>query len=168
MKISVKILFLLFLPCIVFSCYRVEQYSEIPEIEFISFHFSDSIDILGNPIKVGVLSFLFTDGDADIGLYPDESLLDENNREYKHNCFLSRYKKENGVYLKVSEIDSSYLNFRIPYIEPIGENSVLNGTISIRIEDLNLNYDTIKYEFYIMDRNFHFSNIENTTDIAVN
>lgn len=153
--------FLLFLS---FSaCIQIESYPEEPEITFKSFEFRDSIDLLGNRIDVGVLQFDFVDGDGDIGFLPDEVLYDENGKEYNHNCFLSLYTVQNGIQTEVELSDSTLLYFRIPFLQPQGQNPTLKGVITLKIEYLYFNYDTVLYEFFLMDRAFNNSNIERTT-----
>ena len=42
-------------------------------IEFRSFSMFDSVDILGNRQRAGVLEFYFEDGDGDIGIKADNT-----------------------------------------------------------------------------------------------
>ncbi len=148
-----------------FSCQKVESLSEIPYIEFKSFELRDTIDILGNPGKIGELIFKFEDGDGDIGLEQPDSLSSDTTA---YNLFLTLFEKIDGQYQKVDEEDlETPLNYRIPYIENIGQNKTLKGEIKVEFYYyLLMLYDTIKYEFYIVDRALHSSNIETTTEIV--
>jgi hypothetical protein len=49
----------------------------------------------------------------------------------------------------------------------VGQNKTVKGEIKVQIYYfLAPPYDTIRYDFYIVDRNGNKSNIESTTDIA--
>jgi len=147
------------------SCQKVESISEIPYIEFKSFELRDTIDILGNPGKIGELIFKFEDGDGDIGLEQPDSI-SPNTTTY--NLFFTLYEKIEGQFQKVDEEDlETPLNYRIPYIENIGQNKTLKGEVKVEFYYyLLMLYDTIKYEFYIVDRALHESNVETTKEIA--
>jgi len=147
------------------SCQKVESISEIPHIEFKSFELRDTIDILGNPGKIGELIFKFEDGDGDIGLEQPDSISSDNT---SYNLFFTLYEKIEGQFQKVDEDDlETPLNYRIPYIENIGQNKTLKGEVKVEFYYyLLMLYDTIKYEFYIVDRALNESNVETTTEIA--
>jgi hypothetical protein len=148
------------------SCNKIEQLPNIPNIKFTSFEIFDTIDILGNSGKAGKLKFYFEDGDGDIGLdEPADSLTDTT------NMFLELYRKTNGnMVLSTDESDpllpsSSY---RIPYMERLGQNKILKGTISVIL--LYLDYsptDTVRYDFFIRDRALNESNIVSTSEIVI-
>ena len=60
-----------------------------------------------------------------------------------------------------------YPSYRIPYMERLGVNKILRGTISLTF--LYLFYspgDTIKYDFYIKDRALNESNVASTGEIV--
>ena len=50
------------------GCEKIRQLPPEPVVEFRQFTMSDTVDILGNPAKAGILEFYFEDGDGDIGL----------------------------------------------------------------------------------------------------
>ena len=147
-----------------FSCRKIEQMPAIPHIEFTSFAVFDTIDILGNTAKGGRLKFYFEDGDGDLGLKtPSEDQPDTT------NLFFTLYRKTGGIMVPSSDNDplkpSSY---RIPYMERLGQNKILKGTISVTF--LYLFYssaDTIRYDFYIQDRALNESNIASTSEIII-
>jgi hypothetical protein len=59
-------------------------------------------------------------------------------------------------------------SYRIPYMERLGQNKILRGTISVTF--LYLFYsptDTIRYDFYIMDRAMNESNVASTSEIVI-
>lgn len=159
-----SIFFILFAGWVLFfSCRKIESYSVIPEIEYKSFTLRDTIDLLGNPGKIGELLFGFVDGDGDIGLpQPDSTTTDTTN----FNLFITMYEMLDGEFIKVDEDDlETPINYRIPYIESEGQNKTLKGEIQVDFIYLIIKYDTIKYKFYIVDRALHESNNEETDTI---
>jgi hypothetical protein len=59
-------------------------------------------------------------------------------------------------------------SYRIPYMERLGQNKILKGTISVTF--LYLFYspsDTIRYDFYIKDRAQNVSNVASTNEIIL-
>jgi hypothetical protein len=59
-------------------------------------------------------------------------------------------------------------SYRIPYMERLGRDKILKGTISITF--LYLFYspsDTISYDFYIKDRALNPSNVASTSEIVL-
>jgi len=162
-----SIFFILFAGWVLFfSCRKIESYPEIPFIEFKSFTLQDTVDLLGNPGKVGELVFSFVDGDGDIGF--DSTATDTTSI---YDLFFTLYEKLDGEFLKVDEDDlETPLNYRIPFIEMEGQNKTLKGEIQVDffyIKIFLIKYDTIKYEFYIIDRALHKSNVETTPEIPL-
>jgi hypothetical protein len=146
------------------ACRKIEQLPAIPHIEFTSFTISDTTDILGNNAKAGRLKFYFEDGDGDLGLNPPSEIETDTT-----NLFFTLFKKIEGKMVLASENDplkpSSY---RIPYMERLGQNKILKGTISVTF--LYMFYspsDTIKYDFYIKDRALNESNVASTSEIII-
>jgi hypothetical protein len=160
----------------VYACVKTEPVSPVPEITFKSFELVDAIDTsLQNKYKMGILEFSFIDGDADIGMYevpnPDDAF-DENN----YNLFLIPYEKRDSTYYKI-KIDTTDTTHPPPYytimhdtkLDRAGQNKTIKGTIIVNIPYFTLpEYDTMRYDFYIVDRVRNKSNIESTTDIGFN
>src|SRR5512133_289010 len=124
-----KLFFLLSVPFILvaYNCNRIESLPPVPHIEYKSFEVFDTIDILGNSAKGGRLSFYFEDGDGDIGVHPptgDE--LDTN------NLIIKLYRKRNGAMVLAPDNDPlKPSDYRIPYMERLGQNKILKGTIDV-------------------------------------
>jgi len=144
------------------GCEKIRQLPPEPYIEFRQFTMFDTIDILGNPAKAGILEFYFEDGDGDLGLrQPIEGQTDTT------NLFFTLFYKEDGVFTEADTLDfNNPPDYRIPYMEREGQNKTLQGLIEITflyfIFDSN---DTIRYDFYIKDRAGNESNIESTCEI---
>lgn len=144
-----------------FSCKKIRQLPPEPIISFTGFSMFDSTDILGNTHKAGILEFYFEDGDGDIGLeqpYPGDTNQDTTNLTF----YL--YLKENGLFT----LPSDTLGYRIPYIERIGQNQILQGTIEITFLYIGYNEsDTLFYEFFIKDRAGNISNTSESCEIVL-
>jgi len=166
MRIIKKLTILLMIFLALVSCRKIVRLPAIPYIEFTSFTVFDTVDILGNYGKAGKLRFYFEDGDGDLGLRePLDDYADTT------NMFLSLFRKTGGTMVPVFDKDDPllpYSSYRIPYMEKLGQNQILKGTISVVF--LYQNYvqdDTIKYEFYIKDRAWNESNTASTSEIVV-
>jgi hypothetical protein len=147
------------------SCGKIQTLPPEPKIEFTSFTVFDTIDILGNSTKGGRLEFYFEDGDGDLGL-PTPS---EGQTFDTINLFFSLYRKSGGVMAPAPDNDPlKPSGYRIPYMERLGQNKLLKGTIKVTF--LYLFYfksDTIRYDFYLKDRAENQSNTASTGEITL-
>jgi hypothetical protein len=146
------------------SCKKIEQLSAVPHIDFVNFTIFDTTDILGNISKGGRLRFHFEDGDGDVGLNsPGSSQPDST------NLFVTLYRIKGGARIPAPQNDPIFpSSYRIPYMERLGRDKILKGTISVTF--LYLFYsaaDTVSYDFYITDRALNQSNVASTTDIVL-
>ncbi|HCC71857.1 MAG TPA: hypothetical protein DEQ09_12010 [Bacteroidales bacterium] len=163
MKSITPVIFTILVSLPFFSgCEKIRQLPPEPVIEFRQFTMYDTVDILGNPAKAGILKFYFEDGDGDLGLKePGEGETDTT------NLFFTLYTKEDGIFTQVDESDPNEpSDYRIPYMDREGQNKILQGTIEITF--LYFFYDitdTIKYDFFARDRAGNESNIDSTCEI---
>lgn len=144
------------------GCEKIRQLPPEPMIEFRQFTLYDTVDILGNPAKAGILEFYFEDGDGDLGLQqPLEGETDTS------NLFFTLLRKENGIFSEVDESDPSKPStYRIPYMEREGQNKILQGLIDITFLYFFFEPDdTIMYEFYVTDRAGNVSNTASSCEI---
>ncbi len=162
---KIKYLLIIFSSILVLdSCKKVEQLSAVPQIEFTSFTIFDTTDILGNHSKGGRLKFKFQDGDGDLGLdAPTQGQVDST------NLFFTLFRKVNGVMVPAAANDPlTPSEYRIPYMERLGQNKILKGSISVIFMYLFYSpTDTISYDFYIKDRALNSSNVASTSEIEV-
>jgi hypothetical protein len=162
---EIKYLLIIFSSILVLdSCKKVEQLSAVPQIEFTSFTIFDTTDILGNRSKGGRLKFKFQDGDGDLGLdAPTQGQLDST------NLFFTLFRKVDGVMVPAAANDPLTPSaYRIPYMERLGQNKILKGSISVIFMYLFYSpSDTISYDFYIKDRALNSSNVASTSEIEV-
>lgn len=166
MKARLYLVVIPFLSILLAGCPEIEQLPDTPRIEFESFTISEETDDLGNEILLGELVFLFEDGDGDIGLPVVDSIGQGDTTKY--NLFLTMFKKMDGEYIEITKEElGAPLFYRIPYVNPReGQNKTLQGNIKIDFEYLTIEYDTIRYDFFIFDRERHKSNTESTIDIS--
>ncbi len=143
----------------VYACEPPRAIPEIPEVEFKSLLFENTVDLLGNDVKQVKLTISVKDGDGDIGIqYEDGTFyyLEENDTA---NLFIELLNKENGSFDTVELAIPHY--FATRYLEPEGQDKSLiadfETTIQYPIKEYV--YDTIKYSFFIYDRAKNKSNI---------
>ena len=164
MKKTRYLFFIIICFLILVSCHKVQQLSSVPHIEYTSFTIFDTTDILGNNSKGGRLKFHFEDGDGDVGL--DAPTGDQTDST---NLFFTLFRKEGGVMLPAPDNDPLKPSaYRIPYMDRLGQNKIMKGTISVTF--LYLFYspaDTIRYDFYIKDRALNESNVASTSEIVL-
>jgi hypothetical protein len=146
------------------SCRKIEQLPAVPFIRFDKFVVFDTNTYLGK-YKAGRLEFYFEDGDGDLGLdTPNQYMTDTT------NLFISLYKKKGGIMVASTDNSNVYLpypSYRIPYMERLGVDKILKGTISLTFLYLYSSPgDTIKYDFYIKDRADNVSNVASTGEIV--
>ncbi len=171
MKFKIKnilLSFILISGLVIFSaCPNPQKYSEIPAIEFKQVILFDTIDdiTLQNPVKAYKLRFGLIDGDGDIGLHETDTIGYDTDTAYVNN-FLSIFSEiKNGDTIVV---DSLYrYSYRIPYIQPQGQNKTLIADIYIDFTFAydrynNLKYDSVMFEFFVIDTALNKSNIVKT------
>ena len=154
MKKNICLLFLM----VVFlcACKKPVNYSDIPEIKFISFHKYQDTQIQDGAI----LTFSFKDGDGDIGLHEWETYPPfDSTSIYYYNFFCDYYEKQKGVFVKID----FNLNARIPRLSKLQKESI-HGEIYLTLPfyyDITSPYtDTIQLKFNIVDRKLNKSNTE--------
>jgi hypothetical protein len=146
-----------------YSCEKPESYSEIPEIEFKSFRVYDTTKSGFNQRQIAI-SFKFVDGDGDIGYR-----LGVDDTTKKDNLFFSKYAQIGGSYVNIDSLLVVPNVFSLPYedvMERSGQNKTMKGTIKVDLQELLVKYDSIKYDFYIVDRAGNKSNVATTTEIT--
>ncbi len=164
MKITRNI-FIVITLFVFFSCIKIQTLPPEPRIEYTSFKVFDTVDLLGNVVKGGELKFYFEDGDGDLGY-----LQPENDEEADSaNLFFTLYRINNGIesLAPVNDpLDPS--DYRIPYMERLGQNKILKGTVAINfIYYFFSKEDTIRYDFFVKDRAGNASNTASTSVIPL-
>lgn len=157
----------------VYACKKYEDYPPEPTIEFLDFTVlrdAQGID------QRGVLRFGFTDGDGNIGLNRNDTT-----PPYDYNLFIRYFEKKNGSFEEVFLVTPRYINDttivydtasfngRIPPLTPAGKNKAISGEIqdTVFVNNPLSNFDTIKFELYIRDRDLNNSNVISTPAIVI-
>lgn len=149
------------------SCIPEEKYSVIPRIEFVSL---EKIPNTSGSDDKGMLIFYFEDGDGDIGLNSEGDNLRppfDTSSIYYYNFFIHYYEKQNGTFVRVDLPAEQHA--RIPRLSNRPPESI-NGhicQIELFINNITSIYDTIRFEFYIVDRALNHSNIITTPEIKI-
>jgi len=158
-----NICFILLFVVFLWSCKKPVQYSDIPEIKYISFEKLNEYE--------GKLTFNFKDGVGNIGLNNNDTFPPFDSKSpFHYNFFCDYYEKQHGVFVKKDSAKTPQgmipinFNARIPRLSKLSEESI-HGEISIVFSpsyyDKNSPYnDTIQLKFYIMDRKLNASNSE--------
>lgn len=152
---------------VLLSCEPEVKYPIIPKIQFASIE--KISNEFGYDYKAN-LKFNFEDGDGDVGL--DDTTEDlqppfDTSSVYHYNCFIKYYEKQNGTFVKVDLPVEQ--NARIPRLSNNTPESI-DGEISIEIFINNFasTYDTVRFEFFIVDRALQHSNTVTTPEIIIN
>jgi len=176
MKFSFKNIFLvvsLISAILIFSaCPNPQKYPETPAIKFKQVIVFDTIDdiALQNPVKGYKLRFGLIDGDGDIGLNETDTIGVEVDTVYVNDFLSMFYEIKNGDTILVDSLNR--YNYRIPYIEPQGQNKTLLADIFIDFaflydRDNLLKYDSVMFDFFVIDRKLNKSNVERTPVLSL-
>jgi hypothetical protein len=150
---------------LLFSCEKIDPvYPDEPVVDYKSFSLFAMIDSLGNNTITGRLTFDFTDGDGDLGLYP----LDENTNpnlpdSLKYNFYLQLYDLQGYDFVEIPMEEGGLLRYRIPSLN----KNPTKGTMDLDISYPIIVHDTIFYTFYIVDRSFNRSNTDSSEVIVL-
>ena len=158
----ITFIFLLF---VVVSCRETLKYSETPEITQIV-SFEQVLDSITSAPK-GRLTFMFTDGDGDMGLAPGDTFAPYNpGSDYYYNFFITLFERQHGEFVLIEP--PMPLHARIPVLaknppEPIEVKLAIDVDINPFSE-----FDTVYYEFFVVDRALNHSNTIKTPEIIIN
>lgn len=161
-----RLLVILSLILIGAACQPEDKYPIIPRIQLLSLE--KLANEYGYDYKAN-LTFYFEDGDGDIGL--DNTVDDlkppfDTASVYHYNFFIHYFEKQNGEFVKVDL--PAEQNARIPRLSNNTPESIDgNITVEIFINNIVSPYDTVKFEFYIVDRALHHSNVVTTPEIII-
>jgi hypothetical protein len=137
------------------SCLKTETFPDEPIIQFKSFTIKNA-----NEAR---LVFTFTDGDGDVGLDQQDTIPPfDPESEFYHNLKMRLKGRVNGVWTDADWM----LNYRVPYIKPTGQNTTQKGEMEVVISDFyrpDFQADTLRWEFFLIDRSLNISNTERTS-----
>ena len=150
-----------------YACGKLETYSELPSVEFKQVYIADTVDDLGNDVKFQNITLEIIDGDGNLGLNAEDTVGNfSSDSQYYNNLFITVCEKRNGDYNELTKV-SKNLCYRIPYKAPIGQNKYLKAEVKVdvRIPLGYFDYDTIRYEFFVYDRDLNKSDVAFSCDI---
>jgi hypothetical protein len=145
-----------------YSCGELTSYSETPSIEYSSHIAKDSVNLLGNLNRYVELKFSIIDGDGDFGLLESDTI-EPFVGEYYYNFFTTLFQFSQGGF---DTVDIENPNFRIKQV-PIEEGKTFKADIFVEFDYPKsfLKSDTIRYDFYVVDRALNQSNVVTTPNI---
>jgi len=145
------------------KCRRPDCEDTRPSIEFKDFiQFQDSS---------GKLLIGFHDCDGNIGLDDGDTLPPYDLAGgYYYNLKMEYYEMNNGTWEKI--LLSIPFYYRIPLIEPDGNNKTLDGEIAVDIspwyfDPFSPNSDTVKFDITLIDRDLQISNTVSTSMLVI-
>jgi hypothetical protein len=140
---------------VLFSCQKTEDLPDEPKIELAGFDISDT----GATLRLN-----FTDGDGNFGIEDEDQTGIYAECINRFNFVNEYYEQRNGVWTHVPmdpcSGDGVSLYYTVPWAKPTGQNQVQDGEIKVLMEFWYLpsDFDTIKYEMHIVDRDLNVSN----------
>jgi len=150
---------------LLFSCERIDPvYPDEPVVDYQGFSIYVTIDSLGNKTIAGRLTFDFTDGDGDLGMYAlDENTSPDLPDSLKYNFYLQLYDLQGSDFVEVPDEEGGILRYRIPTLD----KHPTKGTMDLDISYPIIVHDTIFYTFYIVDRSFNRSNTDSSEVVVL-
>lgn len=141
------------------ACEELKSYPTVPEIEFKDY----KVDVLVNEDEQILYQVFFrfslTDGDGNFGLGQGDTLgVFAPGEPYNANLFINKYNKEGDKFVK--EIPKAPYNKRILNLEPQGQNKTLIADVESGVDlfkSQNQGYDTLIFEFHVVDRDLNHS-----------
>ncbi|MFT5336656.1 MAG: hypothetical protein ACJAY8_000753 [Sphingobacteriales bacterium] len=134
------------------SCLKIEELPDTPILKYRGFV------VQGDTL--GILQLSFQDGDGDVGLIPGDTTGPfQRDSLFYHNLFLDYFELESGSWVKQDVSVPFY--YRIPKLDPVGQNPTLEGDIDVELVpffDPTSPNDTFRFEAKLVDRSFQFSN----------
>ncbi|HEX5001108.1 MAG TPA: hypothetical protein VFW78_01320 [Bacteroidia bacterium] len=139
------------------SCKKEGSLPVVPQIEFKKL---DKYASSFSGIDSLVLTFSFEDGDGDIGTPSSDTIT--------RDIYVTLFEKQNGVFVPIVFPDPTLMTYRLPYLQPTGNNTSLKGDVVISYLGylIGIPNDTVRYDLYIKDRAGHISNTITSNEIV--
>ena len=155
---------LLALATAISGCLPEVTYPDEPVIEFLSF--------IEHEDGAATLSMNFTDGDGDLGLDQTDILppfCSTCEHHFNLKCEYDELRDGVWTHIELNPLEGQVpFYYRVPRIEPSGENPALNGVIDIAMNTWSLqsNYDTLRFRITLEDRALNLSTPDTTRIIV--
>jgi hypothetical protein len=158
--IQALISLVLFTLIAIISCEPEEKISDIPQVGFKSLNGPFLVQ-QGTITSYGAeLVFEFRDGNSDFGVDMTQHPIDS------INFYMIAFQKMNGVYDSV-DFELYGRKYTIKKEEKLDREGAVKGEIKVLVTYvLRPPFDTMRYDFYILDRAGNMSNVASTTDIS--
>ncbi len=141
------------------ACNKIDEYDKRPKI--FDGSYSSMKDASGRDSSI-ILKFTFTDGDGNVGLTQRDTV-----PPYDRNLLIDYYEKQNGQFTKILFPESTdTLNFYYR-IKQIGNGQMTKGEVEVSINVSFIAADTIRFDYYILDRDLNRSNTISTGPIVL-
>ncbi len=118
MRFSTKISLIPLTALLVAGCIKDDEFSDIPELEYKSF---DTFASNGTDIDSASFTFLFKDGNGDLGS-DDTTVV---------NCFFDYYEKDGDTMKYFPQFQRTY---RLPSLTPNAKDQSISGEVSITLK----------------------------------
>jgi hypothetical protein len=149
------------------SCSSIESHPPVPEIHFKKLVIKDSLYKDMGVNKIAVLTFSFLDGDGDIGVSPQDV-------DSVSKIHYTWYKKLPDMTYEPYQFgkttsQASDIPWNSVMDKTEAQNKLLKGVIKVELftpTELD-GVDTMRIEYYILDRARSKSNIDHTPDFSM-
>lgn len=144
----------------ILACNEVESYDEKPIITEHSYSLLQNASGFDTAL---LLEFTYTDGDGDVGL-SDRDTFPPNDK----NVLIEYYEKLDGQFNKIlipGTTDTLNFNSRI---KRFGNGTDTRAEVSVNINIGVVIADTVRFDYYIVDRKLNKSNRVSTGEIVLN
>jgi hypothetical protein len=140
------------------GCLPEVSYPDEPVIDFLSF--------IEHEDGSATLSLSFTDGDGDLGLDGTDILppfCPTCEHYYNLKCEYDELRNKVWTHIELNPLEGQVpFYYRVPRVEPSGENPALNGVIDIAMNTWSLlsEYDTLRFRITLEDRALNLSSAD--------
>lgn len=147
-----------------YSCFKSENFPLEPVIS------DPQVSVLGDSC---VVTFAFTDGDADLGIEPSDTFgVHAPGSYYYNNIYLDYYEKDDALgWVPGLDLAGDTIRFayRIKPIQVSQNTEGIKGTIDVTVEafanPFSTQSDTVKFKIKLIDRALNESNVIETSEI---
>lgn len=147
---------------LLFGCLKPEEFPNEPRITFKSIEFDE--------FNNAILRIDFTDGNGNFGLDEGDFEGRPDSCVTGYNLFIRQFELQNGNWADVTsdpclDPENIALFYRVPWAKPSGQIKTQKGEIKVDLDQgwyLESDFDTVRFEITIMDRDFNKSNVLTT------
>lgn len=142
------------------ACNKLETYDDKPIITESSYSLLQNASGFDTSL---VLKFTFTDGDGNVGLADGDTI-----PPYNYNVFIDYFEKRDGKFTKIlipGTTDTLNFNSRI---NEFGSKNPTKAEVELKVNISVVIADTVKFDYYILDKDLNKSNVVSTGSIILN